>query len=171
MKNAAIMICALAVLFGAPAAAGAGTTPKPDTASAAPKLDASARACLARAKHNDSDLSPETGQTREQLIHDPSQIGAVVDAAGAANATIKAEIELGVERAIEYLECVDRAGYLALVDYLKAHSDNPVVADVDQAVNAPEVAGAPAGPPGEEGGLGGGGGGFSSGGGPPSSPQ
>jgi hypothetical protein len=162
MKNAAIMICALAVLFGAPAAAEAQT---------APKLDASARACLARAKHDDSDLSLQTRQTRERLIRDPSQISAVIEAAGAANVVARAQIELGVARAVEYLKCVDQAGYQALTDYLKTHSDNPVVTDVDQTVNALEVAGAPTGPPGEEGGTGGGGGGFSSGGGPPSSPQ
>ena len=159
MKNAAIMTCALVVLSGAIVAAEAET---------APRLDASVQACLARAKHNDSYLSPQTAQTREQLIHDPSQIGAVIDAAGAADVMTKAEIELGIVRAVEYLKCVDQAGYQALTNYLNAHSDNPVVADINQAVNALAQLG---GSPGGQGGLSGGGGGFSSGGGSPSSPQ
>ena len=96
MKNAAIMICALAVLFGAPAAA-------------APKHDANAQARLATTSR--SELSALATQTRDQLIGDPSQIGAVVEAAGAANPVTKAEIERGIVRAVEYLRCVDRAGY------------------------------------------------------------
>jgi hypothetical protein len=159
MKNAAIMICALAVLFGAPAAAA-------PTSTTAPKQDANAQASLATANRNDNDLSPLAKQTREQLIRDPSQIGAVIDAAAAADAKARAQIELGIVRALEYLRRFDRAGYQALVDYLEAHADNPIVADIDQVVNAlAEGEGAP----GESGG--GGGGGFSSGGGPPSSPQ
>jgi hypothetical protein len=163
MKNAAITICALAALFGAPAAAEAETAPKPTAAS---KLDANAQARLAAANQHDNDLSPQAEQTRERLIRDPSQIGAVIEAAAAADLTTRAQIELGIVRALEYLKRFDRAGYQAIADYLEAHPDNPIVADVDQAVNALAQLG---GPPGGQGGLGGGG--FSSGGGSPSSPQ
>jgi len=151
MKNAAIMICALAVLFGAPAAA-------------APKHDANAQARLATT--NRGELSPLARQTRDQLIRDPSQIGAVIAAANAADPASRAQIELGIVRALEYLKRFDRAGYQALLDYLEAHPDDPVVADIDQTVNLLAQG------EGQPGGTGGGGGGFSSGGGsPPSSPQ
>ena len=151
MKNAAIMICALAVLFGAPAAA-------------VPKHDANAQARLATTNRND--LSPLAKQTRDQLIHDPSQIGAVIAAAAAADPVSRAQIELGIVRALEYLKRFDRAGYQALVDYLEAHPDDPIVADVDQAENLLAQG------EGERGRSEGGGGGFSSGGGSsPSSPQ
>jgi hypothetical protein len=190
MRNAAIVLCAAAVLFGAPAAAE-DETPAPNTAvapapgappaptpgaAAAPTptpTPANAQACLAKVNHDDAGLSAQTQQTRDQLVKDPSQIGAVVDAAGAASVLTRGEIELGIVRAVARLKCVDPAGYTALTDYLKAHPDNPIVVDINQAVNALGQVGAPAGAggaPGGGAGGGGGGGGFS-GGGSPSSPQ
>jgi uncharacterized membrane protein YgcG len=165
MKNAAITICALAVLFGAPAAAAPPST-------ITPKLDANAQARLAAADQRDNDLSLLAEQTRERLIRDPSQIAAVIEAAAAADVATRAQIELGIVRALEYLKRFDRAGYQAIADYLEAHPDNPIVADVDEAVNAlAQLGGSPGGQGGSGGGGGGGGGGFSSGGGSPSSPQ
>lgn len=148
MTRVALILCALTALIGVPAAAQDETAAKPD---------AKAQAYLATASRNESDLSLQTRQTRDQLIHDPSQIATVVEAAGAANATTKLEIELGVVLALEYLKRFDSSGYQALSDYLKAHPDNPVVADINEALNAPAQVGTAAG------GLGGGA--FSSGGG------
>jgi hypothetical protein len=154
MTRVTFVLCALAVLIGVPAAAQDGTAAKPD---------AKAQAYLAAASRNERDLSPQTRQTRDRLIHDPSQIAAVIVAASAANAVTKAEIELGVVLALEYLKRFDPSGYQALTDYLKAHPGDPVVADINEALNAPAQVGAAGG------GLGGGA--FSSGGGSPSSPQ
>jgi hypothetical protein len=154
MTRVATILCALAVLINVPAAAADLAAPKPD---------ANSQAYLATTSRNERDLSPQTRRTRDRLIHDPSQIGAVIEAAGAANATTRAEIELGVVLALEYLKRFDPAGYQALTDYLKAHPDNSVVADINGALNAPAQVGAAGG--------GFGGGTFTSGGGSPSSPQ
>jgi hypothetical protein len=154
MTRLAFILCAFTVLTGAPAAAADLT---------GPKLDADTQAYLAKASRNDRDLSPQTRLTRDQLIHDSSQIGAVIEAAGAANVMARVEIELGVMLAIEYLKRFDQAGYQALTDYLKVHPDNPIVADIDEALNAPVQVGGMAGGFGGEP--------FSLGGGSPSSPQ
>jgi hypothetical protein len=155
MKKAAIVLCAAAVLFGAPAAA---------------KQEQDVQACLAKLNQFDSGLAPRAELTRDRLAHDPAQIAAVIEAAATADATAKAEIELGIVRAVEYLKCVDQAGYQALTDYLKAHADNPIVADINTALGALAQTAAPgAGAPAGGGGLGGGGGGFSSSGGAPAS--
>jgi hypothetical protein len=154
MTRVAFIVCAMAVLIGFPAAAQVGTVANPDT---------SAQAYLATASRNESGLSPQTRQTRDRLIRDPSRIAAVIEAASVANAMTKVEIELGVVLALEYLERFDPPGYRALTDYLKTHSDNPIVADINGASNAPAQMGTVGG------GLGGGT--FSSGGGSPSSPQ
>jgi hypothetical protein len=160
MRNAAIILFSAAVLLGAPAVAEDNAATPPN------KLDA--QACLAKANHNDSDLPLQTKNTRQQLINDPSQIAAVVAAASAANLTTRGEIELGIVRALEYLKCVDQAGYQALAAYLQANPQNPIVADINQASNAlAQVGGAPGGGPGGGGGGGGGGGSFSAGGGAP----
>ena len=155
MQRVGVILCASVALCGAPAAAQQQTT--------ADKPEAGALAHLTAASRSDSDLSPQARQTRDQLIRDPSQIAAVVEAAGAANPAIRAEIELGVVLAVEYLKRFDLAGYQALTSYLKAHPDNVVVADIEQALNAPIEAGA------VEGGLGGGA--FSLSGGSPASSQ
>jgi len=154
MTRVAFILCALAAVVGFPAAAQDGT---------AAKTDANVQASLATASRNERDLSPQTRLTRDRLIHDPSQIGVVVESASAANAITKAEIELGVVLALEYLKRFDPAGYQALTDYLKAHPGNPVVADINEALGASAQLGTAVG------GLGGGA--FSSGGGSPSSPQ
>ena len=154
MTRVAFIFCALTVLIGFPAAAQDRTAAKPDT---------NAQAHLATASRNEHDLSPRTRQTRDRLIHDPSLIAAVIEAASAANAVTKVEIELGVVLALEYLKRFDPSGYQALTDYLKAHPDNPVVADINEALNAPAQVGAA--------GDGLGGGTFSSGGGSPVSPH
>jgi hypothetical protein len=154
MTRVAFFLCALAALISAPVAAQDGTAAKPDV---------NAQAYLATASRNESDLSLQTRQTRDRLIHDPSQIAAVIEAASAASAKTRTEIELGVVLALEYLKRFDLPGYLALIGYLTAHSDNPIVADVNRALNAPAQVGAATGDVGGEA--------FSSGGGSPSSPQ
>jgi hypothetical protein len=158
MRKTAIVLCAMSALFCVPAAA---------------EQEQDAQACLAKAGHNDAGLSPLTKQTRDRLFRDPAQIAAVIDEAATAEATAKTEIELGVARATERLKCVDPAGYQALTDYLKAHADNPVVAEIESALSALAQTAAPGagGAPGGGGGLGGGGGGFSGGGGAPVSPH
>jgi len=154
MTRVAFILCSLAVLIGVPADAQDETATKPDI---------NTQAYLATASRNESDLSLQTRQTRDRLIHDPSQIAAVIEAASVANAKTKVEIELAVVLALEYLRRFDPPGYQALTDYLKAHSDNPVVAEINEALNAPAQVGAAAGDLGGET--------FSSGGGSPSSPQ
>jgi uncharacterized membrane protein YgcG len=157
MKKAAIVLCAIATLFGAPVAA---------------EQEQGAQARLAKVSHDDVGLPPRAKQTRDQLYDDPAQIAAVVEAAAMADATAKAEIEFGVVRAAARFKCVDPAGYKALTDYLQRNTDNPVVADIQSALNAFAQAVGPssAGAPGQTGGLSGGGG-FSGGGGTPVSPH
>ena len=149
MRKAAIILCATAVLFAAPAAA---------------KPEQDAQACLTKALHNDSELSLLTKQIRNRLIRNPGEIASVIEMAAAADTMTKAKIELGIVQAVAYLKCVDQAGYQALTDYLKTHADNPVVADIEQALSALAQAGPGAGAPAA---APGGGGGFSSGGGAP----
>ena len=87
----------------------------------------------------------------------------MIQSAAAATARVRADTELGVLLALKYLKRFDRAGYLALTDYLKAHPDNPIVADINDAAKTLSESDETAGGVGGEA--------FSSGGGPPSSPQ
>lgn len=159
MPNAAIAFAAMAILLAAPASA---------------KPVADVEACLATASLNSLDLSPTTIATRDRLIHDPGQVSALIDDARAAKSQTKAQIELGVILSVGYLHCVDPTGYRAVTDYLKAHADNPVVAELQSALQA--VASADRDGNGDHGGDGrgggrgdgdgeGGGGGFGDGGG------
>jgi hypothetical protein len=153
MRKTAIVLCAMSALFYVPAAA---------------EQEQDAQACLAKASRDEAGLPPRAKQTRDRLYHDPAEIAAVIDEAATAEATARAEIELGVARAAARLKCVDPAGYQALTDYLKAHADNPVVAEIESALSALAQTAAPG--PGGTGGLGGGGG-FSGSGGTPVSPH
>ncbi len=161
MKKAAIVLFATAGLFGAPALA---QQQPPQPQSTPPQLT-NVQACLDKVNQNSADLPARTKQTQDQLVHDPSQIGAVISSANAAGGTTKTEIELGIVRAIQTLKCTDPTGYQALNDYLKGHAGDPVVAEIDQALGAlAQVGGGGggAGGGGGGGGAGGGGGGFSS---------
>ena len=126
--------------------------------------EADTKTCLDKIKHDDRDLSPITKATRDQLVHNPGQIDIVIEKAGSANTQNRALIELGIVRAVEYLKCVDPAGYQAVNAYLSAHSDNAVVAELQTALGSEASAtNGAAGGAGSPGSNGGGGGGFSGG--------
>jgi hypothetical protein len=101
-----------------------------------------AGACLDRLHRDGADLPAASRQARSTLIANPGRIDAVAARAARAGARERTEIELGIARAAEWLQCVDPYGYKALSDYLRAHPADPVVADLDRALNARAAVGA-----------------------------
>jgi hypothetical protein len=119
-----------------------------------------AKACVQRLHRDEADLPAASRQVRDRLIANPGRIDLVAAAAVAAGARRRAEIELGIFRAAEWLQCLDPSGYQAFVAYLHAHAGDPVVVDLEKALNAQ----ASTGPPGNGGAASGSGnaGGFNS---------
>jgi hypothetical protein len=101
------------------------------------------KACMQRLHHDEADLPAASRQARDRLIANPARIDLVAGAAAAADSRRRAEIELGIFRAAEWLQCLDPSGYQALAAYLHAHADNPVVVDLEKALNAQASAGTP----------------------------
>ncbi len=78
-----------------------------------------------------------TRDVRERLIRNPGDIGAVVAEGDATtDLLIRAQIELGVVLAIEYLARYDERGYQVIVAYMEAHPDEQVVQDIRYALCA-----------------------------------
>jgi hypothetical protein len=128
------------------------------------------------ATQREANLSPLTKQTRARLIGNPGAIAAVLKEAAAATGKTRTDIELGIVLAIRYLKAYDPAGYLAIMNVMKANADSAVVADIESALSAlastSSSPGSGAGSSGSGGGGGGGGGGgFTSSPGPPASLQ
>jgi len=159
MRKIAIGLVATAAIFMAQASAQQPQTPG-----------------AGGATQKESDLSPLTKQTRNRLIRNPGDIGAVIKEANAATEKARTEIELGIVLAIRYLKTYDPTGYLAISNFLNTNAANPAVAAVQSALSALASTTGSSGPgPGGGGagggGGGGGGGGLGSGPGPPASPQ
>ena len=102
-----------------------------------------AASCLDRLHRDAADLPAASRQARSTLIANPGRIGAVAKRAARASERERTEIELGIARAAEWLQCVDPYGYQALSDYMRAHPADPVVADINRALNAEAAAGDP----------------------------
>jgi hypothetical protein len=102
-----------------------------------------AKACMQRLHHDEANLPIASRQARDRLIANPARIDLVAAAAVAADARRRAEIELGIFRAAEWLQCLDPSGYQALAAYLRLHSSDPVVVDLEKALNAQASAGSP----------------------------
>ena len=100
-----------------------------------------AKACVQRLHRDEADLPAASRQARDRLIADPGRIDLVAAAAVAADARRRAEIELGIFRAAEWLRCLDPSGYQLLAAYLSAHAGDPIVVDLEKALNAQASAG------------------------------
>jgi hypothetical protein len=101
------------------------------------------RACMQRLHHDEADLPAASRQARDRLIANPARIDLVAAAAASADARRRAEIELGIYRAAEWLQCLDPSGYQALAAYLRLHAGDPIVVDLEKALNAQASAGSP----------------------------
>ena len=102
------------------------------------------QSCVKQIHRDEADLPAATRQSRATLIANPGRIGAVAAEAAAAGERKRAEIELGILRAAEWLRCIDPYGYRALEDYISAHAGDPVIADLNKALNAEAAASGPA---------------------------
>jgi hypothetical protein len=97
--------------------------------------------CLQRLHRDQADLPAATRQARAALIANPGRIDVVAARAARASERERAEIELGILRAAEWLRCIDPYGYQALEDYMRTHAADPVIADLTKALNAEAAAG------------------------------
>lgn len=122
----------LALIMSLPLTAGAMAQARHD----APARHPSANACMQRLHRDQADLPAASRQARDRLIANPARIDLVAVAAAAADAQRRAEIELGVLRAAEWLWCLDPSGYQALASYVRLHSGDPVIVDLQKALNA-----------------------------------
>jgi len=78
-----------------------------------------------------------TRDVRERLIRSPGDIGAVVaDGDATPDLLTRAQIELGVVLALQYLVRYDETGYRVILAYMEAHPDQQVVTDIDYALCA-----------------------------------
>ena len=102
-----------------------------------------AKACVQRLHRDEADLPAASRQARDRLIANPARIDLVAAAAAAADSRRRAEIELGIFRAAEWLQCLDPSGYQALAAYLRLRAGDPVVVDLEKALNAQASAGSP----------------------------
>jgi hypothetical protein len=91
--------------------------------------------CLQGLPKDASDLPEAARRARDALIHDPGSIGAVIES-GVAAGPSKTQVELGILDAINYLRCVDAAGSQAINQYMSTHEKNPIVADLQSALQA-----------------------------------
>ena len=101
------------------------------------------KACVQRLHRDEADLPAASRQARDRLIANPGRIDIVAAAAAATDARRRTEIELGIFRAAEWLQCLDPSGYQALAAYVRAHAGNAVVVDLEKALNA-QASAAPA---------------------------
>jgi hypothetical protein len=101
-----------------------------------PARHPSAEGCMQRLHRDQADLPAASRQARDRLIANPARIDLVAVAAVAADERRRAEIELGIFRAAEWLRCLDPSGYQALASYLRLHSGDPVVVDLQKALDA-----------------------------------
>jgi hypothetical protein len=102
----------------------------------APARPPSPKACMQRLHRDQADLPAASRQARDRLIANPARIDLVAIAAAAADERRRAEIELGIFRAAEWLRCLDPSGYQALVSYTRLHSGDPVIVDLQKALDA-----------------------------------
>ncbi len=131
----------LALVMGLPLTTSAWAQARRD----APVRHAPAKACIQRLHHDQADLPAASRQARDRLIANPARIDLVAAAAAAADARQRAEIELGILRAAEWLQCLDPSGYQALAAYMRLHGDDPVIVDLQKALNATASATPPSG--------------------------
>jgi hypothetical protein len=129
----------LALIISLPMIASAWAQVRRD----APVRHPPVKACMRRLHHDEANLPTASRQARDRLIANPARIDLVAATATAADTRRRAEIELGIFRAAEWLQCLDPSGYQALAAYLRLHAGDPVVVDLEKALNAQASAGSP----------------------------